>query len=103
MRVELKAQITTDTADTLIVPCLKNQALSPELQSRFEKAGISSAELLKDYCGEFKEVFWTYLPWENGSSKRVFLLGLEKTRGSSKCSPPCAALSTATGRNSPLP
>lgn len=81
MRVELKAQITTDTADTLIVPCLKNQALSPELQSRFEKAGISSAELLKDYCGEFKEVFWTYLPWENGSSKRVFLLGLGENPG----------------------
>jgi len=80
MHVELKNQKTVDIADILIIPCLKNQALSPELQDRFDQAGISPAELNKDFCGDLKEVFYTYLPW-NGSKKKIYLLGLGEHPG----------------------
>ncbi|MBK6902568.1 MAG: leucyl aminopeptidase [Saprospirales bacterium] len=80
MRVELKTRITAETADVLVVPCFKNQVLPREWLGRFEKAGISDSDLAKDFCGDPKEVFFAYLPWDT-SPKKVYLLGLGENPG----------------------
>ncbi len=75
MRVELKTQLTSDTPDTLIVPCPKDTPLPAEWASSLSAAGLSSALISEDFSAELKEVYTFFLTL-NGTHKKICLVGL---------------------------
>ena len=80
MRVEIKTQLTSDTAETLVIPCWKDQALPEEVAQPLRSAGVSVAQLSQDFCGDLKEITCCFLPW-GGTTRKVYLLGLGETPG----------------------
>ena len=83
IRVELKTQITKDTAPTVVVPLRKDMSLPSEWQDRIREAGLSEAQIADDFKGNHKEVHTFYLPW-NGSPKKICLVGLGANPGFEK-------------------
>ncbi|MCB9283417.1 MAG: leucyl aminopeptidase [Lewinellaceae bacterium] len=77
MRVEIKTQLT---AETLIIPCWKDQPLPEEITRLQEAAGISTARLSQDFCGDHKEVTCFFLP-VGDRMRKVYLIGLGENPG----------------------
>ena len=80
MLVEIRTQITSDSANTLLIPCWKNQPLPEEAQNWLASAGISATQLSQDFCGDLKETACFFIPWE-GKSRKIYLVGLGEKPG----------------------
>jgi len=72
MRFEIKSQLAPDSAEILIVPCMKGQNLPAELLP----PGIAPGRLAQDFTADWKETQAYYL-----SSRKIILLGLGENPG----------------------
>ncbi|MBK8491784.1 MAG: leucyl aminopeptidase family protein [Saprospirales bacterium] len=95
MLVEIKTQITSDSADTLLIPCWKNQPFPQEVRQWFTSTGVSPEQLTQDFCGDLKETSCFYLPWD-GKNRKIYLVGLGESPGFSQV---LHALRSFTHRN----
>lgn len=80
MRVELKTQLTSDTPDTLIVPCSKDTPFLSQWAESLAAAGLSPDLIAEDFSADLREVFTFFLTIE-GARKKICLVGLGDAPG----------------------